>query len=75
MPIRIRKRPTLSKGLKRRREHNISVIQKRTPGTYSSHDFALFPDRFLGKLANFVDQEALREKYPQYYRKKAKKDK
>jgi hypothetical protein len=73
--IRIRKRPKLSAGLKRRREHNISVLKKRLPGTYNDHDFAIFPDRFLGKLANFVNQEALRGKYPEYYEKKGKKRK
>jgi len=70
MTVRRRKRPKLSKGLMRRRQHNIAVLMKRLPGSYSNSDIAEFPDNYLGKLANFVDQEAMRAQSPEFYKKK-----
>ena len=56
MTIR-RRRPKISKGMMKRRQHNIAVLQKRLPGTYNNSDFANFPDKYLGRLANYVLQD------------------
>jgi hypothetical protein len=58
MAIRKRRHPKVSKGLRRRRLHNIDILKKLTSGYYQDSSIAIMNDKYLGELASYVKQEA-----------------